>query len=102
MFTYSCLSAVRSLGCNFNNKHLIAPCYVLSQVIFNGNGYDQESQKELTAKGLCRIDSGVDAMCRFTDPKNVKLFKDLKVTNNNLVSITRYLLLNFSYSYCRC
>lgn len=52
-------------------------------MIFNGNGYDQASQKELTAKGLCRIDSGVDAMCRFTDPKNVKLFSDLKVTSNN-------------------
>jgi hypothetical protein len=35
----------------------------------------------LTDKGLCRIDSGVEAMCRYTEPKNVKLFGDLKVTD---------------------
>ena len=49
------------------------------QVIFNGNGYDQENQKMLTDMGLCRIDSGVEAMCRYTEPKNVKLFGEMKV-----------------------
>jgi glutamine synthetase len=62
-----------------NRMTLPGPLPLSSQVIFNGNGYDQESQKQLTANGLCRIDSGVDAMCRFTEPKNVKLFNDLKV-----------------------
>lgn len=53
--------------------------YLHLQVIFNGNGYDQENQKMLTDKGLCRIDSGVEAMCRYTEPKNVKLFGEMKV-----------------------
>ena len=62
--------------------HLSLRIYRLrtTQVIFNGNGYDQDSQKMLTEKGLCRIDSGVDAMCRYTEPKNIKLFGDLGVT----------------------
>jgi hypothetical protein len=34
----------------------------------------------LTASGVCRIDSGVDAMSRYTAAKNIKLFSDLKVT----------------------
>merc|ERR1719262_1132461 len=49
------------------------------KVIFNGNNYDEAAQKELTAKGVWRIDSGVDAMCRFTDPKNIKLFSSMGV-----------------------
>jgi glutamine synthetase len=49
------------------------------KVIFNGNGYDPANQKMLTESGLWRIDSGVEAMCRFTHPKNVALFEDLKV-----------------------
>lgn len=36
-------------------------------------------QAALTAAGVWRIDSGVDAMCRHTAEKNVKLFSDLKV-----------------------
>merc|ERR1712100_12864 len=34
------------------------------KVIFNGNGYDEANQKMLTERGVWRIDSGVDAMCR--------------------------------------
>ena len=49
------------------------------KVIFNGNGYDSANQEKLTKDGLWRIDSGVDAMCRFTVPKNVALFEELKV-----------------------
>ena len=49
------------------------------KVIFNGNGYDAANQAELTKKGLWRIDSGVDAMQRFTVDKNVKLFEEMKV-----------------------
>lgn len=49
------------------------------KIIFNGNGYDAASQDMLTKAGLCRIDSGVEAMCRYTAPKNVKLFSDMKV-----------------------
>jgi glutamine synthetase len=49
------------------------------KTIFNGNGYDMEAQKNLTEMGLWRFDSGVDAICRFTEPKNVALFDAMKV-----------------------
>jgi len=49
------------------------------KVIFNGNGYDPKNQEMLTKNGLWRIDSGVDAMARMTEPKNVKLFEEMGV-----------------------
>lgn len=44
------------------------------KTIFNGDNYGEHWQKMLTDNGLWRIDSGVDAICRFTDPKNTRLF----------------------------
>lgn len=49
------------------------------QVIFNGNCYDPATTAELRAKGLCAIDSSVEALCKFTDPKNIELFEEMKV-----------------------
>ena len=49
------------------------------KVIFNGNGYDASNQEMLTKNGLWRIDSGVEAICRYTAPKNIALFEELKV-----------------------
>jgi len=49
------------------------------KVIFNGNGYDPENQAMLTNAGLCRIDSGVEAMCVYTSDKNISLFERAKV-----------------------
>ena len=50
--------------------------------VFNGNGYDVSEQKSLTAKGLWRIDSGVDAIARLGEKKNISLFSELKVLNS--------------------
>jgi glutamine synthetase len=47
--------------------------------IFNGDNYDAANQEMLTKAGVWRIDSGVDAMCRYTEPKNVALFEEMKV-----------------------
>ena len=56
------------------------------KVIFNGNGYDAENQKMLTERGLWRIDSNVDAITRFTEPKNIALFEELGVSNTRLIT----------------
>ena len=40
------------------------------KVIFNGDNYDLGNQAELTAKGLWRIDSSVEALKRYTADKN--------------------------------
>lgn len=49
------------------------------QAIFNGNGYDLGAQASLTAQGCWRIDNGIDATCRLSEPKNIALFEAMKV-----------------------
>jgi glutamine synthetase len=48
-------------------------------VIFNGDNYDEGSQAALTAAGVWRIDSGVDAMQVITAPKNTALLARMGV-----------------------
>jgi glutamine synthetase len=62
--------------------------------VFNGNGYDPANQAELTKKGLWRIDSGVDAITRFTVDKNVKLFEELQILTSEECSARQSVLLN--------
>jgi glutamine synthetase len=47
--------------------------------IFNGDNYDVANQEMLTKAGVWRIDSGVEAIQRFTAPKNVELFNKMGV-----------------------
>jgi glutamine synthetase len=49
------------------------------KVVFNGNNYDPAMQDMLTESGVWRIDSGVEAISRMTDPKNVALFEKMGV-----------------------
>jgi glutamine synthetase len=49
------------------------------RVIFNGNNYDENAQKELTERGLWRIDSGAEAVKVFTSEKNTKLFEKMNI-----------------------
>ena len=49
------------------------------KVIFNGNCYDEGAQKELTDRGVWRIDSGVEAIAHLSMEKNVKLFEKMGV-----------------------
>jgi glutamine synthetase len=51
------------------------------KVIFNGDNYDEANQQMLTDRGLWRIDSGVEAIARLTDPKNIALFEKMSVFN---------------------
>ena len=49
------------------------------KVVFNGNNYDPAMQEELTAKGIWRIDSGVESIARLSADKNTALFSKMKV-----------------------
>jgi len=49
------------------------------KTIFNGNGYDIDNQKLLTERGNWRYDSGIDAILRYTENKNIELFQSMKV-----------------------
>ena len=50
-----------------------------SKVIFNGNGYDPEWPDKAVEKEIWRIDSGVEAIKKFTDAKNTALFEKMGV-----------------------
>lgn len=44
------------------------------RIIFNGNGYDEEWIKEAEKRGLLNLKTTPDAIARYMDEKNVKLF----------------------------
>ena len=64
------------------------------KVVFNGNGYDPANQQMLTDKGLWRIDSGIDAIARFTVPKNVALFSEMGVFSPEECKARQTVMLN--------
>jgi glutamine synthetase len=51
------------------------------KVVFNGDNYDETSQKMLTERGIWRIDSGVEAIARLSAKKNLDLFAKMGVFN---------------------
>ena len=53
------------------------------KVIFNGNGYDPAWKDEAEERGLWRIDSGVEAIARMGDEKNVALFEKYGVLSKD-------------------
>jgi len=53
-----------------------------SKCIFNGNGYDPEWPATAVEKGIWRIDSGVEAICRLSAEENKQFFSDMGVFNS--------------------
>jgi glutamine synthetase len=64
------------------------------KVVFNGDNYDEANQEMLTKRGVWRIDSGVDAICRFSDPKNTALFESMGVLKANECAARQEVLLD--------
>ena len=54
-----------------------------SRILFDGNGYSDEWEKEAESRGLLNLKRSVDAYKRFSLPKNVELFKTHGVMNEN-------------------
>jgi len=67
------------------------------KVIFNGDGYCLANQEKLTEDGVWRIDSGVEAICRLSDEKNIKLFEEMKVMTKD-ESVARQTCLHDHYT----
>jgi glutamine synthetase len=63
------------------------------RVVFNGNGYDPEWPQKATELGIWRIDSGIDAIKRFDDQKNVELFEKMGIFSAGECSARRSVLL---------
>ncbi|KIQ55659.1 glutamine synthetase III family protein [Meiothermus taiwanensis] len=51
------------------------------RIVFNGDGYSAAWHKEAAKRGLLNLRTAVDAIERFTDEKNIKLFTRLGVLN---------------------
>ena len=49
------------------------------RIIFDGNGYSADWEKEAAHRGLLNLKTSVDAYKTFMDPKNVKLFSTMGV-----------------------
>ena len=49
------------------------------RIIFNGNNYTDDWVAEAEKRGLCRLDSSVDALPCYTTEKNIRLFEQHKV-----------------------
>jgi glutamine synthetase type III len=68
----------QSLCCN-NSPPVHPTAYSYIQVIFNGNGYDEEYLAKLPEFGVCSITSNVEAIAKYTDEKNIALFERMGV-----------------------
>ncbi|MBR2474853.1 MAG: glutamine synthetase III [Clostridia bacterium] len=67
------------------------------RVIFNGNGYSEEWEKEAERRGLPNMKKSVDAFSCFTAEKNVKLFEEFNVmSRSELESRTEILYENYA------
>ena len=53
-----------------------------TKCVFNGNGFPPRAGHH-TKNGVWRIDSGIDAISRLAEKKNMGLFEELKVLNRS-------------------
>ena len=53
------------------------------RIIFNGNNYTDDWVKEAESRGLCRLNSTVDALPCYTAEKNIRLFETHKVLSES-------------------
>ena len=67
------------------------------RILFNGNNYSKEWEKEAKRRGLSNLKSTVDALPRYADEKNVQLFERHNVLSRGEInSRTEILLENYS------
>ena len=66
------------------------------RIIFSGNNYSVDWQKEAKRRGLLNLKTTVDALPHYSDEKNVKLFEDHKILSKDEIhSRTEILLENY-------
>ena len=68
-----------------------------ARILFNGNGYSDEWEKEAEKRGLLNLKRSVDAYKRFTLPKNIALFGEHGVMNETEIKSREEILFE-SYS----
>ena len=63
------------------------------KIIFAGNNYSKEWEKEAAKRGLLNYKTTVDALPHYTDAKNIKLFKRRKVLSESEIRSRMEILL---------
>ncbi len=63
------------------------------RILFNGNNYSKEWEKEAKRRGLSNLKSTVDALPHYTDEKNVKLFEKHRVLSESEIRSRMEILL---------
>ena len=85
---------------NFNlalNKLIRASIKEHKRILFSGNSYSKEWQKEAKARGLLNLETTVDALPLYSQQKNVELFERHKVLSKSEInSRTEILLENYA------
>ncbi len=67
------------------------------RILFSGNNYSKEWEKEAKRRGLLNLKTTVDALPRYADEKNVKMFETHKILSKQEInSRTEILLENYS------
>ncbi len=67
------------------------------RIVFNGNGYSEEWQREAERRGLLNLCSAVDALPMMIEKENIKVFTDHKVFSEKEIR-SRYEILVETYS----
>ena len=67
------------------------------RILFSGNNYSKEWEKEAKARGLLNLKTTVDALPRYADEKNVELFERHKVLSKSEINSRTEILLE---NYC--
>lgn len=68
------------------------------RIIFNGNNYSEEWTQEAERRGLLNLASTVDALPRYLDEKNVRMFEKFKVYTRAEIQSREEILLD---NYCK-
>ncbi len=63
------------------------------RILFNGNNYSKEWEREAKRRGLSNLKSTVDALPHYTDEKNIKLFEKHKVLSGGEIHSRMEILL---------
>ncbi len=80
-------------------KKLIRDTYIAHhRIVFNGNGYSEEWTHEAEKRGLLNLKSTPEALCRYTDEKNLKLLSKYGIYTPEEVVARREILLE---NYCK-
>lgn len=67
------------------------------RIVFNGNGYSEEWEKEAEKRGLLNLRSTIDALPMMVVPDNIKVFIDHNVFSETEI-VSRYEILIENYS----